>query len=89
MDEAYEGEFASSLFDYTDVTTDGRVMNKLRLVGPSVGSSPTCFVDHVENAGFPLVTADILKSNSALFGGVVDDPIVGYTQTVSIWISPY
>lgn len=83
VDEAYDGEFASSLFDYTDVTTDGRVLNKLRHVGPSVGSPPTCFVDHVENAGFPLVTTDILKSNNAVFGGVVNDPVVGFTQSVS------
>lgn len=84
VDEAYDGEFASSLFDYTNVTADGQVLNKLRLVGPSVGSSPTCFVEHISNPGFPLVTTDILKNNSAVFGGVVNDPEMGYTQSVSL-----
>ncbi|KEF63760.1 uncharacterized protein A1O9_01738, partial [Exophiala aquamarina CBS 119918] len=87
VDEAYEGEFASSLFDYTDVTPDGQVLNKLRLVGPSVGSSPTCFVDHVENAGFPLITADILKTNNAAFGGIVNDPVVGSTQSWNLLVA--
>lgn len=82
-DEAYDGEFASSLFDYTNVTAGGQVLNKLRTVGPSVGSSPTCFVEHIDSPGFPLVTADILKTNGAAFGGIVNDPIVGYTQSVS------
>lgn len=83
VDESYDGAFASSLFDYTDVTADGLVLNKLWSVGPSVGSRPSCFVEHIPDPGFPLVTVGFLKDNQAVFGGIVNDPVVGYAQSVS------
>lgn len=83
VDESYDGAFASSLFDYTDVTADGLVLNKLWSVGPSAGSRPSCFVEHIADPGFPLVTVGFLKDNQAVFGGIVNDPVVGYAQSVS------
>ncbi|MCJ1472122.1 hypothetical protein MMC13_000769 [Lambiella insularis] len=81
VDETYDGAFASSLFDYTDVNAKGQVLNKLWTVQPSVGSPPTCFTEHLPDPAFPLVTSDLLKSNQAVFGGVVNDPVVGYAQS--------
>ena len=83
VDETFEGSLASSLFDYTNITAEGRILNKLWEIHPSVGSTPTCFVEHLQNPAFPLVTVDLLKVNQAIFGGVVNDPLVGYTQSVS------
>ena len=83
VDESYDGAFASSLFDYTNTTSDGGVLNKLWTVSPSVGSQPTCFSEHIPDPGFPLVTADILKQAGASFGGVTNDQWIGYSQTVS------
>ncbi|KAK5093303.1 hypothetical protein LTR70_005019 [Exophiala xenobiotica] len=81
VDETYDGAFGSSLFDYTDVDANGQVLNKLWTVETSVGNVPACFVEHVADAGFPLITADLLKIYQASFGGVVNDPYVGYVQS--------
>ena len=83
IDESYEGAYGSSLFDYTDMSPDGGVMNHQVLVGPSVGSESTCFDDYVQNPGFPLITPGFLRDWNASFGGVVDDRFLGVTQTVS------
>lgn len=83
IDETYDGAFASSFFDYTNIDASGAVLNKVRTVSGSAGSKPECYIDHVANPGFPLVTGHLLKSYSASFGGVVKDPYIGYAQTVS------
>lgn len=83
-DENYAGGFASSLFDYTNVDADGKVLNKLRGVDGSVGNKPTCYSDHVPDPGFPLITTDILRNYGASFGGIAKDPLMGYVQTVSV-----
>lgn len=83
VDETYDQGFGSSLFDYNNVTSSGEVLNKQYLIGPSVGSNPTCFNEHVAAPGFPLVTVDFLRNLNAVFGGVVQDPYVGWVQSVS------
>lgn len=67
VDESYDGAFASSLFDYTDIDADGKVLNRMRTVETSVGNEPSCFSEHVADPGFPLVTADILQIYDATF----------------------
>ena len=62
---------ASSLFDYTNISSDGLVSNTLYTLSPSVLSKPEVFSDYV-NPGFPLFTEDILISNNAAFTGLVD-----------------
>ncbi|KAI9878537.1 MAG: hypothetical protein M1823_006944, partial [Watsoniomyces obsoletus] len=81
IDEAYDGAFGSSLFDYTNTSSDGGVMNHQYLVGPSAGSEATCFDEYVQAPGFPLVTSDLLREFNATFGGVVQEPFLGVTQT--------
>lgn len=83
VDETYDGAFGSSLFDYTDTNADGGVMNHQVLVSPNFGSKPACFDDYVQAPAFPLVTADLLRDYNATFGGVVQEPLLGVTQTVS------
>ncbi|KAJ9608254.1 hypothetical protein H2200_007242 [Cladophialophora chaetospira] len=80
VDEVLDGALGSSLFDYRNAS-DGSALNKQWLVGPSVGSKPTCFSERVSMPGFPLVTAGILQTNGATFGGVVQDQWVGYAQS--------
>ena len=81
-DVAFEGAYSSSLFDYTDINTDGEVPNHVITVGPSVGSEESCFEEYVQAPSFPLVTPDLLQSSNATFGGVVQEPLLGPTQTV-------
>lgn len=82
VDETYLGAYGSSLFDYTNATQDGTISNAQIIIGPSIGSEPSCFDDYVEMPGFPLVTADFLISYNATFGGIVNEPFLGWTQTV-------
>ena len=83
IDETYAGAFGSSLFDYTDMNAEGAVKNRQIIVAPSVGSTPSCFDEYVEQPGFPLITKDFLQAASATFGGIVTDPLIGESQTVS------
>ena len=82
VDETYDGAFGSSLFDFTNMSPDGGVRNHQIIVGPSVDSKPECFHDYVQAPGFPLITADFLQSANASFGGIVQEPLLGVTQTV-------
>lgn len=84
VDEAYDGAFGSSLFDYSDTSTDGAVLNKQWIIEGSAGSHPTCFNEHVPDPGFPLVTKDFLQNANAVFGGVMQDPYAGWVQSVSL-----
>lgn len=84
VDETYDGAFGSSLFDFTNTSTEGGVMNHQIIVGPSVGSDPTCFDEYVQAPAFPLITEDLLITANATFGGVVQEPFLGPAQTVSI-----
>lgn len=83
VDETYDGAYGSSLFDYTNMSSTGAFSNHQIIVGPSIGSAPSCFDDYVENPGFPLVTADFLQTYNASFGGIVQEPFLGEVQTVS------
>ena len=82
VDETYDSAFGSSLFDYTNAGPDGGIRNHLITVSPSVNSEPECFDEYVQAPGFPLITADFLQSANASFGGIVQDPLLGVTQTV-------
>lgn len=83
VDETYDGALGSSLFDYGDINSSGQVLNKQYIIQPSVGSNPDCFKDHVTDPAFPLITVDFLHNLNAVFGGVVQDPYVGWVQSVS------
>jgi hypothetical protein len=84
LDESYAGGLGSSLFDFTDTTPAGGVMNRQVIVGPSIGSTPACFAEYVSMPGFPVITESFLRDAGAVFGGVVDEPLVGRAQTVSL-----
>ena len=82
VDEVYDGAFGSSMFDFTN-SSDGSALNKQYLIGPNVGSTPSCFVGQVSQPGFPLLTADLLQSTHAVYGGIVQDQWAGQVTSVS------
>jgi hypothetical protein len=82
VDEVYDGAFGSSLFDFTN-STDGEALNKQYLIGPTAGSKPSCFNERVSQPGFPLLTADLLISANAVYGGIVEDQWAGTVTSVS------
>lgn len=83
LDEAYEGGFGSSLFDFTNTSSDGGVENKQWLIEPSVGSTPQCGITSEVAPAFPLLTATILQDVDAVWGGVVNDDWLGEVYSVS------
>jgi hypothetical protein len=73
---------ASSLFDYSNISSEGLVSNILYTFSPSIASPPTIFEGYV-NPNFPLFTVDILSSNSAVFTGLVKRDKNGVVASVS------
>ena len=86
-DAAYTASLQSSLFDYTNVSSDGRVSNKVYTFTPNVATKPALFSDYVV-PGFPLWEADTLVKSSAVYGGLVDDRDMGTVTSVRICCSP-
>lgn len=83
VDEAYNMNIASSLFDYNNLSSDGFASNTLYDLTSSILSKPEVFSAYV-NSGFPLFTEDILLSNNAVFTGLVDRPLHGTVASVSL-----
>ena len=92
VDEAYNSTLASSLFDFTNVTSDGLVRNDLFIIAPSIASKPTC-TQFLANAAFPLVPTDLLTANNAVFAGLAEDEFNGLVQSVwrmfPFYLCPY
>jgi hypothetical protein len=81
VDEAFELTFASSLFDYSNITQTG-VANQLWSLSPAITSPPQCFQDYV-NPAFPLITDDLLVANNAIYAGMTYDSFAGDVALVS------
>lgn len=82
VDQAYDGTLGSSLFDFTNVTADGLVLNSLWELNPAITSQPTCQQYQV-NSDFPLVPADFLVGANAVFAGHRRDQFNGVVAEVS------
>ncbi|MCJ1360161.1 MAG: hypothetical protein MMC33_010164 [Icmadophila ericetorum] len=81
VDEAYNSTLASSLFDFTKVTSDGLVLNDLFTIAPSIASKPVC-QQFMANPAFPLVPSDFLTASEAVFAGEAEDEFNGLVQLV-------
>ncbi len=82
VDEAFDSNFASSLFDYTDISSDGLVSNTLYTLAPCIAATPQFWQGYVMPV-FPLFSSDILVTCNAVFTGVVDDRFNGKVASVS------
>ena len=69
-DEAYEGEMASSFFDYSNVTEAGLVDNTLTTYDHK-SIKPTVWRGYV-NSNFPIFDKKILVDSGAVFEGLVN-----------------
>ncbi|KAH6971084.1 hypothetical protein BKA56DRAFT_495308 [Ilyonectria sp. MPI-CAGE-AT-0026] len=67
--EAFDGNMASSLFNYKNVTQDGLVDNTMTTYYPK-SAKPEVWRGYV-NSGFPLFSEDILIQGGAVFVGLV------------------
>lgn len=81
-DVASDSGFASSLFDYADITSEGLVSNTLYDLQPCIAATPQIWHGYV-NPTFPLFSTDILVTSNAVFGGIVDDQFNGKVASVS------
>ena len=79
--EAYEGVLASSLFDFKNTTSDGLVANSIFSYNESLAEKPQCNT-YYGDPGFPLFTADILRTEGSVFLGAIHDEMYG---PVSAW----
>ncbi len=82
VDESYDMNIASSIFDYTNISADGLVSNILYTFTPTIASPPSIFSDYV-NPAFPIFTQDILVNNSAVFTGLTHRDKNGQVTSVS------
>ncbi|KAJ5872782.1 uncharacterized protein N7529_005135 [Penicillium soppii] len=69
VDEAFDGNLASSFFNYANSTKEGLVDNTLTTFDHE-SNKPTVWRGFV-NSNFPLFPEDILIQNGAVFGGLV------------------
>ncbi|CZR50252.1 uncharacterized protein PAC_00124 [Phialocephala subalpina] len=69
VDQSYDMNIGSSIFDYTNISSNGLVSNIMYLFTPSIASPPSIFSDYV-NSNFPLFTQDMLQTNGAVFTGL-------------------
>ncbi|KAJ4026251.1 hypothetical protein NW752_001190 [Fusarium irregulare] len=69
-DEAYEGEMASSFFDYSNITEAGLVDNTLTTYDHK-SIKPTVWRGYV-NSNFPIFDKKILVDSEAVFEGLVN-----------------
>lgn len=68
-DEAYEGQLASSYFDYSNVTDSGLVDNTLTAYDHS-STEPIVWRGYV-NSNYPIFKEDILIEAGAVYEGLV------------------
>ena len=80
VDETYDSALGSSLFDYTNVTSEG-VSNTLWLLSPSLTSVPQFYTGYQVPA-FPLIPTDLLVNNNAVYAGRTTDQYAGEVTKV-------
>jgi len=80
VNEAYDGAFGSSTFDYSNTTSDGLVDNSLILFSAN-GTSLPVYRNYV-NSNFPLFLDDMLVEGGAVFSGLVERLLVGQVASV-------
>jgi hypothetical protein len=81
VDQAYSFSLSSSLFDYTNLSSDGLVSNMVYTLTPNVAAQPCIWIGYVVSA-FPLWRNETLVESNAVFGGVVDDRDMGIVTSV-------
>ena len=69
VDEAYDGELASSFFDYSNITKSGLVDNTLTTYDHKC-TKPSIWRGYV-NSNFPIFDKKILVNSGAVFEGLV------------------
>ncbi|KAL2819215.1 hypothetical protein BJX63DRAFT_428861 [Aspergillus granulosus] len=69
VDEAYNGDLATSIFNYANTTDEGLVDNTLTSFG-SYPKQPTVWRGYVQS-NYPLLTENVLIKGDAVFGGLV------------------
>ncbi|KAK5726449.1 hypothetical protein LTS12_027439 [Elasticomyces elasticus] len=82
INEAFNGAFGSSTFDYSNTTSDGLVDNTLILFSPNGAMLPV-YRDYV-NSNFPLFEDDMLVKGGTVFSGLVERLLVGQVASWSI-----
>ncbi|KAJ9639322.1 hypothetical protein H2199_006355 [Coniosporium tulheliwenetii] len=82
-DVTSDSGFASSLFDYTNISSEGLVSNTLYNLEPCIAAPPQLWQGYV-NPTFPLFSTDILVTSNAVFGGIVDDQFNGKVASWNI-----
>lgn len=68
VDEAFNGNLATSVFNYANVTVEGLVDNTMTTFNAHGPAS--VFRDYV-NSNFPLIPEDLLVQSGAVFTGLV------------------
>ena len=81
VDAAYDGVLQSSLFDFSNLTEEGLVTNRLYTLSPSVSAEPQCDQLPVV-ATFPLFLPDVLVTNEAVYAGTDVDRFNGVVTKV-------
>lgn len=70
VDEAFDGQLASSYFDYSNVTKSGLVDNTLTTYDPK--SAKSAVWRGYVNSNFPLFRENVLAEAGAVYGGLVN-----------------
>jgi hypothetical protein len=70
VDETFKGALASSVFDFSNVTNDGLVDNKLTTFTTDL-AHPDVYRGYV-NSNYPLISPDFLVAGAAVFSGLVE-----------------
>lgn len=70
VDVVYEGNLASSVFNYANVTEEGLVDNTVTTYSDN-STDPEIWRDFVQ-PNFPIFPEDILVESEAVFGGLVE-----------------
>ena len=83
MDAAFDGVLQSSLFDYSTLTEEGLVTNRLYTLSPSVGAEPQCDELPVVPT-FPLFLPEVLVTNEAVYAGTDVDHFNGVVTKVRL-----
>ncbi|KAK3070173.1 hypothetical protein LTR53_010918 [Teratosphaeriaceae sp. CCFEE 6253] len=82
INEAFDGAFGSSIFNYSNTTTSGLVDDTLTLFNTN-GTFLSLYRDYVESS-FPLFGEDLLVKGGAVFTGLVDRLLVGQVASWSL-----
>lgn len=87
VDAAFDGVLQSSLFDYSTLTEEGLVTNRLYTLSPSVGAEPQCDELPVVPT-FPLFLPEVLVTNEAVYAGTDVDHFNGVVTKWEFFFAP-